>query len=93
MPPRLPSPLAGQPPSRGRSVHFDPGFFCLVLSREWGNGLWELLLGLYRDYRDPFPHYILSTTGSYSGTCVSCHHDISRIPHWSTVIQIPIFVY
>ena len=26
--------------------------FCLVLSREWGNGLW----GLYRDYyRDPFP--------------------------------------
>ena len=35
---------------------------CLVLSREWGNGLWRLLSGIiYRDYcRDPFPHSLLT---------------------------------
>ena len=33
---------------------------CLVLSREWGNGLWRLVLGIVRDYyRDPFPHSLL----------------------------------
>ena len=41
-------------------------FFSLVLSREWGNGLWGLLLGLYRGYyRDPFPHSLLSTRESF----------------------------
>ena len=36
--------------------------FCLVLSREWGNGLLGLLWGTLRDYhRDPFPHSLLST--------------------------------
>ena len=36
---------------------------CLVLSREWGNGLWGRLLGIiYRDYyKDPFPHSLLRT--------------------------------
>ena len=40
--------------------------YSLVLSREWGNGLWGLLKwGLYRDYyRDPFPHSLLSTRQS-----------------------------
>ena len=35
---------------------------CLVLSKEWGNGLWDYYWGLYRDYyTDPFPHSLLST--------------------------------
>ena len=39
--------------------------FCLMLRREWGNGLWGNSWGLYRDYyRDPFPHSLLSTRGS-----------------------------
>ena len=40
------------------SAHFSPVDDCLVLSREWGNGLWRLLLGIrYRDYyKDPCPH-------------------------------------
>ena len=40
--------------------------YCLVLSREWGNGYWGLYYcGLCRDYcRDPFPHSLLSTRES-----------------------------
>ena len=43
--------------------------FCLVLSREWGNGLWRLLLGnyywgVYRDY------YSLSTREKLEGRLV-----------------------
>ena len=30
---------------------------CLVLRREWGNGLWGPSLGIV--YRDPFPHSLL----------------------------------
>ena len=33
---------------------------CLVLSGEWGNGLWGLLWGIIYS-RDPFPHSLLRT--------------------------------
>ena len=33
-----------------------PGSPLLVLSREFGNGLWGLLWGLYRDYFRPTKH-------------------------------------
>ena len=45
-----------------RGLRLGRVLFCLVLSREFGNGCLGLLSGTLRDdHRDPFPHSLLST--------------------------------